>query len=59
MAARSAPRMFCVYGNDETNSACKSAPDTPTLDKVARGGAHHFDKDYPGLGRLALEELAR
>ena len=59
MAARPTPRAFCVYGNDERDSACKNAPDTPTLDKIARGGAHHFDKDYPGLGRLALEELGR
>ena len=58
MAARPDPRAFCVYGADEKESACKAAPDTPTLHKIVRGGAHHFDNDYPGLGRLALEELA-
>lgn len=59
LALRPAVRAFCVYGTDEKASACATAPDTPTLHKIARGGAHHFDKDYPGLGRLALEELAR
>ncbi|HEY0779449.1 MAG TPA: AcvB/VirJ family lysyl-phosphatidylglycerol hydrolase [Gemmatirosa sp.] len=59
MVARPTPRAFCVYGADETESACKTGPDTPTLHKIVRGGAHHFDKDYPGLGRLAVEELAR
>ena len=59
LAARPAVRTFCVYGADEKDSACRAAPDTPTLRKIERGGAHHFDKDYPGLGRLALEELAR
>ncbi len=59
MAARPGVRAFCVYGNDENDSACKNAPDTPALHKIARGGAHHFDKNYPGLGRLALDELAR
>ncbi len=59
MVARPQPRAFCVYGADERESACTTAPDTPTLHKIERGGAHHFDKNYPGLGRLALEELAR
>lgn len=59
LAARPAVRAFCVYGADEKDSSCRTAPDAPTLRKVERGGAHHFDKDYPGLGRLALDELAR
>lgn len=59
MAARPGLRAFCVYGADEKDSACKNTPDSPTLHKIERGGAHHFDKNYPGLGRLALEELAR
>lgn len=52
-------RAFCVYGEDEKNSVCKQVAGAPSLRRIARGGAHHFDKDYPGLGRLALEELAR
>lgn len=50
---------FCVYGADEKDSACRAAADVSTLHKIERGGAHHFDKNYPGLGRLALDELAR
>lgn len=59
MAARPGLRAFCVYGADEKDSACRNAPDAPTLRKIERGGAHHFDKDYAGLGRLALDELGR
>ncbi len=59
LTERPAVRTFCVYGTDETESACAAAADTPALHKVPRGGAHHFDKNYPGLGRLALDELAR
>ncbi|GJG86661.1 hypothetical protein tb265_18420 [Gemmatimonadetes bacterium T265] len=59
MVALPGLRAFCVYGADENDSACKNAPDAPALRKIERGGAHHFDKNYPGLGRLALEELGR
>ena len=59
MAARPTPHAFCVYGADETNSACKDGPTTSSLEKIVRGGAHHFDKDYPGLGRLAIQELGQ
>lgn len=59
MVARPGVRAFCVYGADEKDSVCKTAPDTPSLHHIERGGAHHFDKNYPGLGRLALDELGR
>jgi type IV secretory pathway VirJ component len=48
--------MLCVYGTDETDSACRDA-DASLLTRVARDGAHHFDKDYAGLARLVLDAL--
>jgi type IV secretory pathway VirJ component len=51
-------RMLCVYGSDEKDSACRAA-DPSLIERVERGGAHHFDKDYAGLGALVLQSLAR
>jgi len=48
--------MLCVYGSDERDSACKTA-DPTLIQRVERGGAHHFDKDYAGLGALVLRAM--
>jgi type IV secretory pathway VirJ component len=50
--------MLCVYGSDEKDSACKNA-DPTLIERVERGGAHHFDKNYAGLGALVLRALER
>jgi len=51
-------RMLCVYGADEKDSGCRDA-DPSIIQRVQRGGAHHFDKDYTGLGALVLQSMAR
>jgi type IV secretory pathway VirJ component len=48
--------MLCVYGSDEKDSACRPA-DPSLIERVERGGAHHFDKDYAGLGALVLRAM--
>jgi type IV secretory pathway VirJ component len=50
--------MFCVYGTDEKDSACRGID--PTLVRAhARSGAHHFDGDPAALGALAVDAIAR
>jgi type IV secretory pathway VirJ component len=51
-------RMLCVYGADENDSGCRDA-DPTLIQRVERGGAHHFDRDYAGLGALVLQALTR
>ena len=74
-AARPGAHVLCVYGTEEHDSPCRPAAadaapagaavdvpggaDGPALRRVERAGAHHLDRDYPALGRLALEALAR
>ena len=48
---------LCVYGSDEKDSGCRAA-DPSLLQRVERGGAHHFDKDYAGLAALVLRALS-
>jgi len=50
--------MLCVYGSDEKDSACRLA-DASLIERVERGGAHHFDKDYAALAALVLRRLGR
>lgn len=50
-------KMLCVYGEDETDSACRDA--SPTLIKKYKlAGSHHFDGDYRALGELILGEIS-
>lgn len=51
-------RMLCVYGADEKDSGCRTA-EASLIQRVERGGAHHFDKDYVGLGALVLQAMTR
>ena len=46
-------RMVCVYGTDETDSACRDA-DPALITKVERQGNHHLGGDYRALGDLIL-----
>lgn len=48
--------MFCVYGADETDSGCRDA-DPALVQRIARDGGHHFDKDYAALGALVVRAV--
>ena len=49
-------RLLCVYGTAERASGCRDA-DPSLVTRVARAGEHHFDGDFPALGRLVLDAL--
>jgi type IV secretory pathway VirJ component len=49
-------RMLCVYGRDESESACRDV-DTSLVRSVERDGGHHFDGDYRALGALVVEAI--
>jgi type IV secretory pathway VirJ component len=50
--------LLCVYGADEKDSGCRSAP--PGLVKeVVRNGGHHFDDDFKAIGDIVLDALPR
>jgi type IV secretory pathway VirJ component len=48
-------RVLCIYGTDETDSACRQLPrDLATV--IALPGGHHFDGAYDEIARRILEE---
>ena len=52
-------KMLCIYGKEEkakTGTACSSLENTEAS-VVELPGGHHFDKDYPKLARLILDDL--
>jgi type IV secretory pathway VirJ component len=49
-------RMLCVYGTEETDSACRDAAEL--VHSVARTGTHHFDGNYRALGELIWESIS-
>lgn len=53
---RGTVRMLCVYGTDETESACRDA-DPTLVERVAREGGHHFDGDYASLAEEIVRRL--
>lgn len=50
--------MLCVYGKDESESLCRSAP-PGLMTVVARGGKHHFDGNYTALGDMVYQAIVR
>jgi type IV secretory pathway VirJ component len=49
-------KVLCIYGKDEDVTACRNPP--PGLMRVVeRPGGHHFDDNYPLLGRIILAAL--
>jgi len=48
--------LLCVYGLDEKDSGCRSAP-PGLLKAVARNGGHHFDDDFKTLGDIVFDAL--
>jgi type IV secretory pathway VirJ component len=49
-------RMMCIYGAEETDSGCRSAPDS-LVHRIERPGSHHFDGDYRRIADMILAEL--
>jgi hypothetical protein len=52
-----ADKVLCIYGKEEKNktgTAC-SALENGAAKVIELPGGHHFDKDYPKLARLILE----
>lgn len=50
--------MLCVYGKDEKESLCRSAPNG-LMTVVVRNGKHHFDGNYGALGDMVYESVVR
>jgi type IV secretory pathway VirJ component len=48
-------RVLCVYGTDETDSACRHLP-RGVATVIALPGGHHFDGAYDEIARRILEE---
>lgn len=47
-----ADRLLCIYGTEDVDGkACTALKDATV---VAIKGGHHFDEDYPGLGKRIL-----
>lgn len=49
-------RALCVYGADDTDSAC-TLPAAKSLQLVKLAGGHHFDGNYDRLAALLLDHM--
>lgn len=49
--------VLCVYGTEETDSACPRLPPGRAR-RVAVAGGHHFGGDYAGLAREILRQIS-
>ncbi len=50
--------LVCIYGKDEKESLCRTAP-PGLMTVVARNGKHHFDGNYNALGDLLYDAMSR
>ncbi|MEO7040710.1 MAG: alpha/beta fold hydrolase [Gemmatimonadaceae bacterium] len=50
--------MLCVYGKEEKESLCRTAP-IGTMTVVVRNGKHHFDGNYGALGDMVYRAVVR
>lgn len=50
--------MLCVYGKEESESLCRTAP-AGLMTVVARNGKHHFDGNYAALGDIVYQAVVR
>ena len=48
-------RVWCVYGTDESESACPSVASVHGVTVTAMPGGHHFDKEYGVIGTHLLD----
>lgn len=51
-------RMLCIYGTEETESACLFA-DSTLVTRVARTGGHRIDRDFDELSATVLRAVSR
>lgn len=54
-AAAAGVRILCVYGTDESESACPSVSNIHGVTVMAMPGGHHFDKAYGVIGTHLLD----
>lgn len=47
-------RVLCVYGTDESESACPSLANVHGVTVMVMPGGHHFDKEYGVIGTHVL-----
>lgn len=50
--------MVCVYGAEEKESLCRSAP-PGLMTVIQRKGKHHFDGNYNALGDIVYQAIVR
>lgn len=50
--------MICVYGKEEKESLCRTAP-SGLMTVIARNGKHHFDGNYNALADIIKEAIAK
>ena len=50
--------MLCIYGRDEKESLCRTAP-AGLMTVVPRNGKHHFDGNYDALGDIVYDAVVR
>jgi type IV secretory pathway VirJ component len=50
-----APRLICIYGEDDEESTC-DAYSGSRVHVIKLPGGHHFDGDYKGLARVIVRE---
>lgn len=50
--------MICVYGKEEKESLCRTAP-AGLMTVIARNGKHHFDGNYNALADIIYQAIAR
>ncbi|MEO7217567.1 MAG: AcvB/VirJ family lysyl-phosphatidylglycerol hydrolase, partial [Gemmatimonadaceae bacterium] len=48
--------MLCVYGKEEKESLCRTAP-AGLMTVIARNGKHHFDGNYAALGDIVYQAV--
>jgi type IV secretory pathway VirJ component len=50
--------MLCIYGKEEKESLCRTAP-AGLMTVVERNGKHHFDGNYDALGDIVQQAVVR
>ena len=50
--------IVCIYGKDEKESLCRSAP-PGLMTVIMRNGGHHFDGNYNALGDIVYQAVVR
>jgi len=54
--AQTKMRMLCIYGKDEKESLCRTAP-AGLMTVIQRDGKHHFDGNYDAIADILYQAL--